>query len=420
LASAIGYTTRRRKYAPKKIFGTLYRLRDSDGKKTNISPFDEGTQYTGTQTTVSRGNPWPPKKGGFHGAVGGDFTTTKSYVESKIPKQRLKGKHNDANLYTPMYEGGVCTSPLGGGAISWPSDISSSDSELNVIGATAVARCKPTNSIANVTVFLGELLHEGLPRVQASRDWLRATTAARAAGDDYLNAAFGWKPIQNDIQNIVQAIGATDSALAQFQRDSGRLVRRRYQFPTETSSSDTTLTFDSGYVPGFGPVSDFLETSGTRIRTVETERRKWFSGAFTYYMPDDLKGSSFITKLRAEAELSFGLALTPENVWNLAPWSWAVDWFSNTGDVLSNISDANRYGLIMPYGYVMEHSINKHTYSLKGSKFWNSQRGVPSITLVTEVKKRRQANPFGFGVQWSGLDSFQLSILAALGLSRSR
>jgi hypothetical protein len=116
-----------------------------------------------------------------------------------------------------------------------------------------------------------------------------------------------------------------------------------------------------------------------------------------------------------------GVDLTPEVVWNLTPWSWAVDWFSNVGDVLSNISDTIDDSLLMRYGYIMEHTIVRDTYTRKYDRpFWDKSVLLDSgVSLVTETKLRRRANPFGFGMSWEGLSPKQLSILASLGITRS-
>jgi predicted RNA methylase len=88
---------------------------------------------------------------------------------------------------------------------------------------------------------------------------------------------------------------------------------------------------------------------------------------------------------------------------------------------LHNLNAFAANGLVMRYGYMMEHTIVKHTYSHVGPSGITGKPDmtVPPLVLVTETKKRIGANPFGFGVDWNGLSSFQLSIAAALGLSRS-
>jgi len=74
---------------------------------------------------------------------------------------------------------------------------------------------------------------------------------------------------------------------------------------------------------------------------------------------------------------------------------------------------------------MMEHSIEKVSYSLSKTSGWTGPNGTvypgvtPSdVTFVTETKKRIRANPFGFGVSWDGLSPFQASIAAALGITR--
>jgi hypothetical protein len=158
------------------------------------------------------------------------------------------------------------------------------------------------------------------------------------------------------------------------------------------------------------------------VRVVEeTTKRRWFSGSFTYYLPSEYDSRSKIGKIALLAD-RLGLKPTPDTVWELSPWSWAIDWFSNTGDVISNVSDFANQGLVMHYGYIMEHSIRSRTYFQERSGYKINRSPVPAgpLTLVTETKVRRQANPFGFGVSWEGLSTFQASILAALGISRRR
>jgi len=95
-----------------------------------------------------------------------------------------------------------------------------------------------------------------------------------------------------------------------------------------------------------------------------------------------------------------------------------VDWFSNAGDVINNVTNRTVHSQVLQYGYLMEHTIVKDTYTRPVSSFNN---GAPcgSSTLVTETKKRVRANPYGFGVSWEALSPFQLSILSALGITRS-
>jgi hypothetical protein len=235
---------------------------------------------------------------------------------------------------------------------------------------------------------------------------------------------FGWKPLVSDIQNFASTVRNFDRILKQYERDSGKVVRRRYEFPEERSTS-SWVENDNPILPAMAyPANLFKPAPGGASSvsvTEETVTRRWFSGAFTYYLPSGYDSRSATDRIALMAD-RLGISPTPDLVWNLTPWSWAVDWFSNAGEVISNVSDFATGGLVMHYGYLMEHTIKRRTlYQVKSGYLIGNQH-VPAgpITLVSESKVRRQANPFGFGVSWEGLSTFQASILAALGITRRR
>jgi hypothetical protein len=121
-----------------------------------------------------------------------------------------------------------------------------------------------------------------------------------------------------------------------------------------------------------------------------------------------------------QAHKILGLELTPETLWNLAPWSWAADWFGNIGDLFHNANSLASDGLVMRYGYIMEHTRVRDTYVFSGPTglvSWYSGRPTPLI-LTSETKLRRRATPFGFGKTFAGLTTRQKAIAAALGINR--
>jgi hypothetical protein len=224
-------------------------------------------------------------------------------------------------------------------------------------------------------------------------------------------------PLVGDITQFANGVINADSLMKQFERDAGKVVRRRYHFPTKKSLV-TDVIVDSAYPAGPVVNPRNFRTFGRVVRTRETVQRQWFSGAFTYAMPTGMDSRTRMGRLALLAD-RLGLKLTPETLWNLAPWSWAADWFSNTGDVLSTLSDYATLGLVMRYGYIMEYSMVKDTYTLDGAILADGTPfSCPPLVLTNEVKVRKQANPFGFGVSWDGLSAFQLSILSALGITR--
>jgi hypothetical protein len=144
----------------------------------------------------------------------------------------------------------------------------------------------------------------------------------------------------------------------------------------------------------------------------------WFRGAFTYHLPSGYDSRKKLDKIHLYADKILGLDLSPETFWNLTPWSWAVDWFSNTGDVISNVQSFAKDGLVLRYGYIMEHSVHKITYTLGKSYVAYNTVSPGDVSFVTETKKRIPASPFGFGLTYSALSAQQKAIMAALGLSR--
>jgi len=114
-----------------------------------------------------------------------------------------------------------------------------------------------------------------------------------------------------------------------------------------------------------------------------------------------------------------GWKVTPETLWNIAPWSWAVDWFTNTGDVMTNISNLGKDGLVLQYGYSMSHRLRE----ARGVGVFRERGSSNDITLsrtwLSEWKQRMPATPYGFGVDLGGLTPKQIAIVAALGLSKT-
>jgi hypothetical protein len=299
-------------------------------------------------------------------------------------------------------------------------------SSLDSDGATAISLCAPTNPNAELGVAVSEMYREGLPSLPGIRTWKHRTGVARAAAGEFLNAEFGWLPLVSDITNTANSVRHSRDILHQYHRDSGSNVRREFSFPVDNS----VTVFDIGAAkPSVGPrgfteMPGFVNvTSGfgamNRSQTLTIESRKWFSGCFTYTVPSQSDSWHGIERNAADADKLFGISLTPDIVWELTPWSWAVDWFTNTGDVIHNINNFAIQGLVMRYGYMMEESIVTIDVRFTGPKSGvdsSSWPATPPQTLKLTSKRRVPANPFGFGVTTSGLSATQVAIAAALGI----
>ena len=304
------------------------------------------------------------------------------------------------------------------------------ESRLNSDGATAISQCAPTNPTANLGTSLAETFREGVPSLPGIQSWERRTRAAKAAGGEYLNYQFGWAPLASEVHSVVNAARHHRDIMQNYAHNEGRDVHRRFDFPIEKQEISNPV--GSEYVgqnlqnlSGYAAVSGATPAECTAVFRKETKR--WFEGCFTYGGPSGTDSFRRHLGFGREADAVFGLSLTPDVLWELTPWSWAVDWFSNAGDVINNVTNFGAAGLVMRYGFMMTEVIEEYRVELTGCRLRaktkpNTYISVPigpsafGNRLIS--RSRSSANPFGFGVGWEGLSPTQLAITAALGITR--
>lgn len=401
----------------------------NDPGRVDIFPINGGvpnkaTGLQGIQFTESENHPiWKDDKS-FKGDVGGNFFTQKKYtIPDSVEIVRLSGVQDNSppagRTFTTTYTGPLL--PIGPSQMPFPNANNSSNSLLEAWGTKAIALCKPTNQVASLAQALIETYRDGLPKLFGVSLWKDRTRAARGVGSEYLNYEFGWVPLANDISKFAGAVANFDRYLRQYEKDAGKVVRRRLNFPPEETLSESTIQSPtSPYTdPSVSAIGiPHFSVSGKVVRVRKTYVRRWFSGAFTYHIPIFSKGMGTHASLAAKI---LGVEPTPDLIWSVAPWSWAVDWFSTAGDVISNMSDAIADGLVLRYGYIMEHSFVQDEYVFTGPTGLQTGGVRPQpITVVTETKIRRRATPFGFGLLFSGFTARQKAIIAALGLTRGK
>lgn len=385
------------------------------------------SSFKGQQITVDENHGLHDRRDLFgHGIgdVGGNFWSQKKWAQvddSVAPRSVLidqKG-YSSGTWYHCQYNGPIFAKTISDA--DFPSYV---ERNLGPLGTTAIARCKPTNNVANLATDIAETFQMGLPHLWGSTLWKDRTLSAKAAGSEYLNHEFGWMPLVGDIRNSCYAVANAHRLMDAYERNSGKQVRRRYEFPIEKTETNVTLNqADGSLYTGSNPAGIMYDGSKPMPylnKRTTFYRRTWFSGAFTYHLPIGYKSRNWLVNAAAKAGPLVGIELTPNVVWNAMPWTWAIDWFSNMGDVVNNLSDWSTDGLVLRYGYIMEHTLQRVTYSLAGPtryKPYGLQFASP-ITYSLETKRRQKATPFGFEVTWNMLTSRQLAIAAALGLTR--
>lgn len=390
------------------------------GTDPSLGPSSSGfsSPIQSLETTISRGHAWP-SAGRTLTDVGGNFSTIKiksfDTTNCGIVKSVTRFGHTYQGDQLPLGSTSIMNNALS--RVQFTSDLS-----LNVKGTKAIAQSIPTNPVFDAGTFLGEL-HEGLPKLVGKELWKSKLKDYRKVGSEYLNVQFGWLPLVSDLQKFGTAVTQSDKILKQLERDSGKNIHRKFTFPDEVV---TESGFSNNIAAACG-VSVYpycyVNTGGGRLDWVaETTTKTWFSGCFTYHVDlgDNLR--SRMARGVAEARKLYGLELTPETVWNLAPWSWAIDWEGSFGDVLHNVARFSQDGLVMRYGYIMQEKTCKMTYTLSkaGSiqEVSNPTGKILTAKCVAQSKVRRRASPFGFGFDMTALTGRQSAILGALGISR--
>lgn len=286
-----------------------------------------------------------------------------------------------------------------------------SDSAMFAKGTTAIARSLPTNPAAQLSTALGELGKDGLPSIIGSTAFKQQVSTAKKAGNEYLNYEFGWLPLVSDLKKFAHAVKHRDEIMHGYLKYSDKQIRRSYDFP----STEGTASYS-----GNGSI-DLNTSMYTRADLVYSYKsREWFSGAFRYHVPTPVGFAGKVAYYKAEASKILGLELTPEVVWNLAPWSWAADWFANTGDVIHNISRLGKDGLVMRYGYQMRYAEASREILYFPRSDYPLTAGFNSRWKKTNsISQRVRATPYGFGLTFNGLNNTQKAVVAALGLSRA-
>jgi len=387
-------------------------------------------QSGGTQSTESESHHYDSKLG--HYDSGGPFYSG----SHRIYERRGSVKDVWAAQIPGYYSGPVCC-PSPTAAEKKALGFSYADSEygprnedqMKIDGTNAISYSAPSNPATDLGTGLAELYRDGSPSIPGIQLWQSKTKALRGLGSEYLNYQFGWFPLVDEVRSTAETIRTSHGLMQSYQSREGGDTHRRFSYPSSrVVQSLAPVASNSGF-PGSRVMTSAITVLPVRqvTRTIETKR--WFSGDFTYALPELGK----MLGLGSNAYKLFGIALTPDVLWNLAPWSWAADWFSNAGEVINNITNFGLAGLVMKYGFAMEETIDRceavqsrgtvagldRLSTVSESHLFAKEWPICSSGVEIVTKRRLASSPFGFSVEWEGLSPTQLAITTALGLTRA-
>lgn len=180
-------------------------------------------------------------------------------------------------------------------------------------------------------VWLGELRES----IRMFKNPLKALR--RSAGDDYLNACrrlkrrdpqswtkglagaylewfYGWRPVLSDIESAFETFEALTKPKVE-----AHLVHAPYRIEPAPSVSYTSSAVDNGYFHHWYKVEEATQTKvlykGLYAREVMRQGQPWSYG--------DIAG-----------QLGLTMSNFVPTAWELLPWSFLIDYFTNIGDML--------------------------------------------------------------------------------------
>lgn len=278
----------------------------------------------------------------------------------------------------------------------------------------AMARSNPSRPVVSVPTFLGELKDfPGLIRqagnlalrIKGKSKNLRRRGRLKEAADAYLAYKFAINPLISDVQKLMDVQSHTQNRMDELDRlYSNGGMRRRITIASGGQPSRTNVVLDSALSAVIRADVDIF-TSGQRWCTL-----RWLPIGRPSYSNDKEKqdlARSLVLGLNAQSLTS--------TAWNLLPWSWMVDWFSNVGDFIDANNNAVR--TVCVGRCTMTHLETSAHYRRSDSVSWVT--GGDAIFTRTS-KTRVIGGGSALEASIPLLNGNQLSILGALGVSRGR
>jgi hypothetical protein len=309
------------------------------------------------------------------------------------------------------------------GGFKYPTIDKLSDSEIAYYGHKAIASTEPVQPGAQLGDFLTQSVLTKLPKfVGDIGNILTKTELAREAGAQYLNLEFGWAPMVSDLKALLNTVLNSYKLIKQYESGSGKTTRRSWRFPTTSDYSESAISPGAGvanlYATSFPGLWKGNNPYGNYQTTSIRSTRMWFRGAYVYFLDFGPELRSRFEKYASLSQQLLGLKLTPQVLWDLAPWSWLADWKFDLTSILSINQDLSTDNLVIKYGYLMRETRASNNYIVSGVEPINGPKGPYTASLTVVQKERVKATPYGFGVNPEGFTLQQLAILAALGLTQ--
>jgi len=292
---------------------------------------------------------------------------------------------------------------------------------------SAMAKClaltNPSRPHIDVPNFIGELkdMPKMLKEVGRLQSWIsKASKDGRKLGrirdliqadfpllasKGFISWNFGWAPLFSDLSKMLGFTAAADKRFAEIRSFAkGTSLHRRQDVWTERAYS--------------GPHDVYTPVAyGANLRhlfLVETEGKQWATCKWYPQDHESLPQDSTQQRKLAEKLVRGTAQIGLSTAWNLMPWSWLIDWFSNTGDRIA--ATRNTLNLIPINQCVMvQHVTRIKSYSKVDTPQTGHFTLNPEWGRVTKTRYRVD-EPLTFEARVPFLSLKQMSILSGLAI----
>lgn len=289
------------------------------------------------------------------------------------------------------------------------------DLDLSGIGPRLWGILSPTNQGVDLGVNIAEI--RDFPRlVKGKLDSLKSLVSSlsnpRGLADWVLAINFGWRPLVSDIRKTIKLFEKVEARIKFLMQNGGKPLYRRTPKWDPTVTDEEIFSYSGPDNPGWMrdevPLDGDPDGMTDRFKcklVLHKEVTEAASGVFTYHLGDIPPTPAYL-RLKL-----FGLIADESLMWEATRWSWLVDWFTNVGDVISNLQANIRDRVVSLYAYSQRRVVREYTFTCSNG-FYDV-----AVTRVFDTKCRRKIDPFGLAVEIS-LSDLQLAILVALGITR--
>lgn len=289
----------------------------------------------------------------------------------------------------------------------------------------------PSRPYVDAGVFIGELkdfpsmgraiwhnanrIYKGLGRRNMTHRE-RLDTAFRNSARELTNAdehfianQFGWLPFVNDVFKFASVGEAIEKRVKELKNLQQRGSKSR------TITLETIQDNSKSQVP-IHTVWAYLNGTLTRSRSL----RVWGSGRYTLEDSSPLKHADSRELFALARKAVMGLHVDGSTAWNLMPWSWLMDWGSNTGDLIA--STRNIVGAKASGGVCV---MTRRSYATEVRLIKPPGQGKISGGVMQSLvlSRKREVYPSGFVLPEMGvqlLTARQSAILSSLATLRAK